>query len=73
MSNVRKYSTLLLFVGMQWRSWLIHRPKSRKVAVSIPDDVKLEVFRPHYGPEVESASKRSEHLEYFVGVKTASA
>jgi len=30
-------------------------------------------FRPHYGPGVDSASKRNEYQEYFLGVKTAGA
>ena len=30
-------------------------------------------FRPHYGPEVDSASNRNEYQEYFLGVKAASA
>ena len=28
-------------------------------------------FRPHYGPGVDSASKRNEYQEYFLGVKVA--
>jgi hypothetical protein len=28
-------------------------------------------FRPHYGPEVDSASKRNEYQECFLGVKVA--
>ena len=30
-------------------------------------------FRPHYGPEVDSASNRNEYQEYFLGVKAAGA
>jgi hypothetical protein len=32
-----------------------------------------ESFRPHYGPEVHSASNRNEYQESFLGVKTAGA
>ena len=32
-----------------------------------------ESFRPHYGPEVDSASNRNEYQEYFLGVKAAGA
>jgi len=28
-------------------------------------------FWPHYGPGVDSASKRNEYQEYFLGVKAA--
>jgi len=28
-------------------------------------------FRPHYVPEIDSASKRDEYQEYFLGVKAA--
>jgi len=30
-------------------------------------------FRSHYGPGVDSASKRNEYQEYFLGVKVAGA
>jgi len=30
-------------------------------------------FRPHYGPGVDSTSKRNEYQEYFLGVKAAGA
>jgi hypothetical protein len=30
-------------------------------------------FWPHYGPEVDSASKRNEYQEYFLAVKVAGA
>ena len=30
-------------------------------------------FRPHCGPGVDSASKRNEYQEYFLGVKAAGA
>jgi hypothetical protein len=50
----------------------------RKVAGSIPDCV-IGIFywhnpsRPHYVPEVDSASNRNEYQEYFMGVKAAGA
>ena len=31
------------------------------------------IFRPHYGPEVDSASNRNEYQEYFLGAKAAGA
>jgi hypothetical protein len=30
-------------------------------------------FRPHYGPGVDSGSKKNEYQEYFLGVKAAGA
>jgi hypothetical protein len=30
-------------------------------------------FRPHYGPEIDSASTRNEYQVYFLGVKAAGA
>ena len=30
-------------------------------------------FRPHYGPQVDSASNRNEYQHYFLGVKAAGA
>jgi hypothetical protein len=30
-------------------------------------------FLPHYGPGVDSASKRNEYQEYFLGIKVAGA
>jgi len=38
--------------------------------------VPLELFidiRPHYGPDVDSASSRNEYHKYFLGVKAAGA
>ena len=34
---------------------------------------EIQFFRPHYGPEVDSASNRNEYQEYFLGVKAAGA
>jgi hypothetical protein len=45
----------------RWRSWLKQCATSRKVAVSVPDDVT----RPLYGPGVDSASNRNEFLRFF--------
>jgi hypothetical protein len=65
-----------------WRhavaQWLRHCATNRKVAGSIPDGVIgifhwHKPFRPHYGPEVDSASNRNEYQEYFLGVKAAGA
>jgi len=27
----------------------------------------IQSFRPHYGPEIDSASNRNEYQEYFLG------
>jgi hypothetical protein len=35
--------------------------------------VEISTVWPHYGPGVDSASKRNEYQEYFLGVKVASA
>jgi len=35
--------------------------------------IDIKSFRSHYGPGVNSASKRSEYQEYFLGVKAAGA
>ena len=48
-----------------WRSLLRLCATSWKVAFSIPDGVVW----PHYGPVVDSASKRNENQEYFLGGK----
>jgi len=58
--------------------WLRCCATSRKVAGSIPAGVigffiDINPFRSHYGPGVDSASNRNEHLEYFLGVKAAGA
>ena len=44
---------------------------NRKVAGSIPDGVIR--IASHCGPGVDSASKRNEYQEYFLGAKTAGA
>jgi hypothetical protein len=41
---------------------------SRKPAGSIPDGV-IGIFRPQYGPGVDSASYINEYQDYFRGVK----
>ena len=51
---------------------------NRKVAGSIPAGVNgffndIKSFRSHYGPGVDSASKRNEYQQYFLGVKAAGA
>jgi len=57
--------------GKRWRSWLRHCATSPKVAGFIPEDIiwifHWQSFRPHYGPEVDSASNRNEYQEYFLG------
>ena len=51
---------------------------NRKVAGSVPAGVSgffidIKSFRSHYGPGVDSASKRNEYQQYFLGVKAAGA
>ena len=63
---------LLLITSMLF--WFVNR----KVAGSIPAGVSgffidIKSFRSHYGPGVDSASKRNEYQEYFLGVKAAGA
>jgi len=54
--------------------WLMCCAITRKVAGSIPAGlsgflVDIKSFRSHYGPGVDSASKKNEFQEYFLGVK----
>ena len=58
--------------------WLRCCARNLKVAGSIPAGVSgffigIKSFRSHYGPGVDSASKRNEYQEHFPGVKTAGA
>jgi len=58
--------------------WLRCCATNRKVAGSIPADVSgffidIKSFRTHNGSGVDSASKRNEYQEYFLGVKAAGA
>jgi len=59
--------------------WLWCCATNRKVAGSIPACVignfhrYKTKFRSHYGPGVDSASKRNEYQGYFLGVKAAGA
>ena len=60
--------------GTAVTQWLRCCATNRKVACSIPACVSgyfidIKSFRSHYGPGVESASKRNEYQEYFVGGK----
>ena len=55
----------------RWLSWLRHCTTRRKVASSIPD-VVIGIFhthnpyKPHYGPGVDSATKRNVYQECFL-------
>ena len=65
-------------MGTTVAQWLRCSATNRKVAGSIPAGVSgffidIKSFRSHYGPAVDSASKRNEYQEYFLGVKAASA
>jgi len=63
---------------MKIAQWLRCCAKNQKVAGSIPDGVSgfftdIKSLRPHYGPGTDSASKRNEYQEYFLGVKADGA
>ena len=58
--------------------WLRCCATDRKVDGSIPAGVSgffidIKSFRSHYGPGADSASKRNEYQEYFLGVKASGA
>ena len=64
--------------GTAVAQWLRCCATNRKVAGSIPAGVSgffidIKFFRSHYGPEVDSASKRNEYQEYFLEIKAAGA
>ena len=64
--------------GIAVAQWLRCCATNQKVAGSIPAGVSgflidIKSFRSHYGPGVDSASKRNEYQEYFMGVKAAGA
>jgi len=63
------------YKGTAIPQWLRCCAIIRKVAGSIPAGVSgffidIKSFRWHYGPWVDSASKRNEYQEYFLGVKS---
>jgi len=63
-------------MGTAVAQWLRCCATNQKVVVSIPAGVSgffihMKSFRSHYGPGVDSASKRNEYQEYFIGVKAA--
>jgi hypothetical protein len=65
------YFVLFIQWGTRWRSWLRHCDTSRKFARLNPDgghwnSSLTESFFPHYGPVVDSASKRNEYQECFL-------
>jgi len=65
-------------LGTAVAQWLRCCATNRKVAGSIPGGVSgffidIKSFRSHYGPGVDSASKRNEYQKYFLGVKAAGA
>ena len=70
--------TLSNLRGITVAQWLRFYATNRKVAGSIPAGVSgfftdIKSFRSHYGPGVDSASKRNEYQQYFLGVKAAGA
>ena len=48
-----------------------NKQKSQLVSLEIFIDIKS--FRSHYGPGIDSASKRNEYQEHFLGIKAAGA
>jgi len=65
-------------MGTALAQWLRCCATNRKVAGSIPVGVSLffietKSLRSHYGSGVDSACKRNEYQEYFMGVKVAGA
>ena len=69
---------ILLFEQKAVAQWLRCCATNRKVVGSIPAGVSgffidIKFFRSHYGPGVDSASKRNEYQEDFLGVKAAGA
>jgi len=70
------FHTISQRTGTTVAQWLRCCATNRKVAGSIPAGVSgffmdIKSFRSHYGPGVDSASKRNEYQVYFLGVKTA--
>jgi len=68
----------ILCEGTAVAQWLRCCATNRKVAGSIPAGVNrffsdMKSLRSHYGPGVDSASKRNEYQEYSLGVKVAGA
>jgi len=51
----------------------IGRSLVRSQMASLEFYIDIKSFRSHYGPEVDSASNRTEYPEYFLGVKAAGA
>jgi hypothetical protein len=51
----------------------IGRSLVRSQLVSLEFFIDIKSFRSHYGPGVDSASKRNEYEEHFLGVKAAAA
>ena len=65
-------------MGTAVAQWLRRCATTRKVAGSIPASVSgffidKKSFRSHYGLGVDSACKRCEYQEHFLGLKAAGA
>jgi len=45
----------------------------RSQLVSLEFSIEIKYFRSHYGPGVDSASKRNEYQEHLLGVKADGA
>ena len=65
-------------MGTAVAQWIRRCATNGKVSGSIPAGISgffidIKSFRSHYGPGVDSTSKRNEYQEYFLGVKAAGA
>ena len=58
-------------MGTSVAQWLRSLVRSQMVSVDFFIDIKS--FRSHYGPGVDSASKRNEYQEHFLGLNAAGA
>jgi len=72
------YTNHCTYMGTAVAQWLRCCATNRKVAGSIPGCVSglfidIKFLRTHYGPGVDSASKRNEYQEHFRGIKAAGA
>jgi len=70
------FSDIFIVGGTAVARWLKCCATNWKVTGSIPAGVSeffidIKSFRSHYDPGVNSASKRNEYQEYFLGVKLA--
>ena len=77
-TTFKRKNNIYIYMGTAVAQWLRCCATNRKVAGSIPASVNgffidKKSFRSHYGPGVDSASKRNEYQKHFLGVKAAGA